>query len=1037
MASGVATVKEVVSGDTVVIVGCPRGGPPPEKRLSLAYVRAPRVAMKSLSYEQRDEPYGFIAREFMRRKLIGQTVEFSVDPVATAAATRSLGAGSSSADGGSGSSSTRAIGTIKFNGEDVRFGLVRNGLAKLDNSAKNLAAEYPLVQELERCQEQAQQEEAGVWNPDAAPGAVTVRDIQWALNDPAAAKAFAAANKDKRVPALVEYVRDGGCVRVSLYIDPKQQQELQQQQQPVLHLKQPLKVLYASVLLSGVQCDGFKREQPQDGSTGGPAKIVAEPFAEEARFFVEARLLNREVNVRIEGADEVGNLYGSLYHPRGNISILLLQNGLARIQTATVGLTEAGAQMRVAMQEAQQKRLRRWKNWQSSTANVAAKQYTAVVAEVISGDLLLLQLPDGSERRVYLSSVRCLRGTAAGGGGGGGGAGAPVGGRGSTTLKDEDSMAFQAKEFVRKKLIGKKVRVCVDYLREITVPAPAAAVPGRGPQQQQTQFVSVYLPGGGGGGTKEHSATTNGSGPAVVATPDTPDGQNIAALLVQQGLAKTVQHRGDDERARDYETYVELEKSAQQRRVGLHAPQQQWLTFRIVDLTGPANVQRAHAHFQQLERVPRLDCIVDYVFNASRYKLRVPSQNLWISFALSGVRSPQASARAGGVSNVRGGGREAEPFGDEALAYARSRLLQREVRVKVEAIDKGGNFLGTLWHSQGNNFAAELLELGLAHTVDFSLARTPFKDLLIQAERKAQGAKLKLWSLQQPAVDADGIPQGEGGAAAKDIEVDESLPEVIISHTENVELFYIQEAHNKNLERVNQALAQYGEREMDNAGGQETAITADDVYTPGGPPRRGELVLAKFTSDGTWYRARVEGTEGGANSSGGKNDVSVMYIDFGNSEVLSLSHLRRCPPALKEIPPQAKPCCLSGLLPPPEMDVEAASFFESLTHELVFCCTVEKIDTQRRRHVILTPQETSGSAKAGVTINEKMVRQGLARLDKKSKTRIFHRLQLEEQAARKAHINVWRYGDCGADDEEDNYTSLKGKPGGSHGVDFA
>lgn len=37
------TVKEVVSGDTLVIMGPVKGGPPPEKRLTLASLIAPRM----------------------------------------------------------------------------------------------------------------------------------------------------------------------------------------------------------------------------------------------------------------------------------------------------------------------------------------------------------------------------------------------------------------------------------------------------------------------------------------------------------------------------------------------------------------------------------------------------------------------------------------------------------------------------------------------------------------------------------------------------------------------------------------------------------------------------------------------------------------------------------------------------------------------------------------------------------------------------------------------------------------------------------
>jgi staphylococcal nuclease domain-containing protein 1 len=37
---------------------------------------------------------------------------------------------------------------------------------------------------------------------------------------------------------------------------------------------------------------------------------------------------------------------------------------------------------------------------------------------------------------------------------------------------------------------------------------------------------------------------------------------------------------------------------------------------------------------------------------------------------------------------------EAEPWGDEAMAFVKEMILQREVEIEVEQIDKGGNFIG-------------------------------------------------------------------------------------------------------------------------------------------------------------------------------------------------------------------------------------------------------------------------------------------------------------------------------------------------------
>jgi len=74
MASGIATVKEVLSGDTVVLMGAPKGGPPPEIRLTLSSLIAPRLANNARAGETKDEPFAWESREFLRKTLIGKQV---------------------------------------------------------------------------------------------------------------------------------------------------------------------------------------------------------------------------------------------------------------------------------------------------------------------------------------------------------------------------------------------------------------------------------------------------------------------------------------------------------------------------------------------------------------------------------------------------------------------------------------------------------------------------------------------------------------------------------------------------------------------------------------------------------------------------------------------------------------------------------------------------------------------------------------------------------------------------------------------------
>ena len=53
-----------------------------------------------------------------------------------------------------------------------------------------------------------------------------------------------------------------------------------------------------------------------------------------------------------------------------------------------------------------------------------------------------------------------------------------------------------------------------------------------------------------------------------------------------------------------------------------------------------------------------------------------------------------------------------EPYGDEALAFARSLCFQRDVDIEVETVDKNGNFLGALYLSDRCADIDSVLEKG-------------------------------------------------------------------------------------------------------------------------------------------------------------------------------------------------------------------------------------------------------------------------------------------------------------------------------------
>lgn len=68
----------------------------------------------------------------------------------------------------------------------------------------------------------------------------------------------------------------------------------------------------------------------------------------------------------------------------------------------------------------------------------------------------------------------------------------------------------------------------------------------------------------------------------------------------------------------------------------------------------------------------------------------------------------------GAPGDNRGGGRPGDPFGREALAFSREKLMQRNVELRVTDMDKNGVALGFLFcgtGSQRRNFAADILEV--------------------------------------------------------------------------------------------------------------------------------------------------------------------------------------------------------------------------------------------------------------------------------------------------------------------------------------
>merc|ERR1712130_895557 len=101
-----------------------------------------------------------------------------------------------------------------------------------------------------------------------------------------------------------------------------------------LYKNDPLKHKVVLINLSGVQCPQLPPpiEVQQQRRLRNPALEIIDtppPFAAEAQRYSEDRLLHQDVKVIIDGADKLGNIYGTIIHAKGNISLKLLRMVMA------------------------------------------------------------------------------------------------------------------------------------------------------------------------------------------------------------------------------------------------------------------------------------------------------------------------------------------------------------------------------------------------------------------------------------------------------------------------------------------------------------------------------------------------------------------------------------------------------------------------------------------------------------------------------------------------------------------------------------
>jgi staphylococcal nuclease domain-containing protein 1 len=787
---------------------------------------------------------------------------------------------------------------------------VAEGYARLrDDAGKKEESEETarLLEKLQASEARAKADSKGVW---AESGGKI--DSTYELPDP---KAFLEKNKGKSLDGVVEKVLTGDRLIVRLFMTPTS------------HVQ-------TMVLIAGIKAPSTKRQGP------GEEERQGEPFGDEAHQFIESRLLQRNIQVELLGLSPQNQLVATVKHPtQGSVAPHILKIGFARC--TDFHSTLLGSEMGALRQAEKDARDNKRGLFHSHTAKVGASgESDVIVSRILSADTLFLRNKSGAEKRVSLSSVRQPK----------------------PSDPKQAPWGAEAKEFLRKRLIGKHVKSQINGKR--------AATEG----YEEREMATV-----------------------------THNGKNIALLLVENGLASVIRHRHDDpDRSPIYDDLLQAEQQAQQEQKGMWTPKPP-TAKKYVDYSESA--EKAKRQMAILSRQKKVPAVVDFVKSGSRFTILIARDDAKITLVLSGIRAPRSARNANEKS---------EPFGQEAHDFANRRCLQRDVEIDVDDVDKVGGFIGSLYVNR-ENFAKLLLEEGFASVHAYSAEKSGNAQELFAAEKKAKEARKGMWHDWDPAAEEENngdapaesaAPENGTAKGAATHKKKEDYRDIIITHIDESGRLKIQQI-GSGTTALDRVMKSFG------------AFHIASKQSLPGPPKAGDVVAAKFSVDGSWYRAKIRRNDRE------KKVAEVLYIDYGNSETLPWSSLRPLGKdefSVSSLKPQATEATLSYCQLPgsPEYLAEAIHWLASQTDGKTIVASIDNVDSSGLLSVTLFDHERSQTVEE--SLNAELVGEGWALVPRKLKawerteSKVLESLREREKAAQEVRNGMWEYGDISADD---------------------
>ena len=790
-------VKGVQSGDTIIISGKLPKNGGLPEELLLTLTGVTAPRIGN-SNKLTDEPFAFESREFLRKLVIGKVVLYKIDYT----------------------HNDRKFGHIKLENKIINAEILKNGFGKLPFLPKgheNLL-KTDLWISLQEAEKEGKQNRKGIFgeNTDIKNHIRTLYNLSDSEEDKK--KIEEAINKNEEIDAIIEYVFN--CAIVSVYISK-------------WNCFAKVNLRFVSIPSNNKDPDLFKK----------------------GKAYCERICLNKDVKLKIFDFDENKNLLCDItvLDKNQNLAELILKEGYSKSFTGgnknpkVYSLSDINL-ARAAEGEAKSKRLGVWKDAilpenKSIKLEKDDDLSEAKCIMVNSGDSLTVLNKKNEETRIFLSNLK-----------------APALAKFGTEEQNKP-WAFQSKEFVRKKLVGKNLKCVLDYIHTINLDNSKSKGPqGAKASRRTMKFYTVYYQNG-----KDETECIN-------------------VELIQNGLANVTNYKIEEGNpSKEFDLMLKGEQAAKQNKVGLYSPKTPPLCNYSDLLASGKTKKKEFINF--LTGLVHLDCVVDYCFSANKFKLRIDQKQVMIPFGLIGVKS---------FTNDKNNSSLFQKYFKISHDFVVNTILQRDGICDIVQADKVGNYFGNFLF-EGKNFGTLLIEKGLAvcNERGADAGKNKYINEMREAEKKAKEGKIGLWEDEGLAKLLKGESINESSSEKKFNEINKDI-KIRITDQIDFDKFYCNFLPNKTLDKIEDVLAEY----------DEGIKKAENLSLP---IKNGTLCAAKFPDDKRYYRGIVK------SHNKDKKEYEIEFIDYGNIEKVKLNDLIKLDGVISSLPPQAMYCEMAYL----------------------------------------------------------------------------------------------------------------------------